>query len=52
MRDTRDIEEQIDNEKVRNITNNLKHITNDLKQMELDNKELVEEIKLFENNDK
>lgn len=45
MREVRDIEDQIENEKVRNVSENLKRITNDLKLVEKEGAELMAKIK-------
>lgn len=45
MREVRDIEDQIENEKTRNVSENLKRITNDLKLVEKESAELMAKIK-------
>lgn len=45
MREVRDIEDQIENEKVRHVSENLKRITADLKLVEKEGGELLDKIK-------
>lgn len=45
MREVRDIEDQIENEKNRNISSNLERITADLKLVESEGKDLQAKIK-------
>lgn len=45
MREVREIEDQIENEKNRNISSNLERITADLKLVENEGKELQEKLK-------
>ncbi|XP_055372658.1 coiled-coil domain-containing protein 22 homolog [Condylostylus longicornis] len=49
MREVRDLEDQIENEKSRNVSNNLEKITYDIKQMEKYSKDLQEQIRKVEN---
>lgn len=46
-REIRDLEDQIENERDRNIPDNLKRITNDLKLLEIEAKELQEIINML-----
>lgn len=46
-REIRDLEDQIENERDRNIADNLKRITNDLKLLEIEAKELQEKINVL-----
>ena len=48
MREVRDLEDQIENEKTRNASTNLERITADLQQMEAESLELVEKIRQLE----
>lgn len=43
-RETRDLQDQIENERDRNVPDNLKRITNDLKLLEIEAKETQEKI--------
>lgn len=49
LREMRDVEDQIENEKSRNIAKNLEKITSDLKEMEKDSKNLQDKIRQIEN---
>lgn len=49
MREIRDIEDQIENEKARDISKNLVKIMVDIKQVEKESAELQEKIKYVEN---
>lgn len=44
QREVRDLEDQIETERDRNISDNLKRITNDLKLLEIEAKEIQEKI--------
>lgn len=46
-REIRDLEDQIENERDRNVPDNLKRITNDLKLLEMEAKETQEKINLI-----
>lgn len=46
-REIRDLEDQIENEKDRNVPDNLKRITNDLKLLDIEAKETQEKIRLI-----
>lgn len=46
-REIRDLEDQIETERDRNIPDNLKRITNDLKLLEIEAKELQEKINVL-----
>lgn len=46
-REIRDLEDQIENERDRNIPDNFKRITNDLKLLEIEAKELQEKINVL-----
>lgn len=46
-REIRDLEDQIENERDRNIPDNLKRITNDLKLLETEAKEIQEKINVL-----
>lgn len=46
-REIRDLEDQIENERDRNIPDNLKRITNDLKLLEIEAKELQDKINVL-----